>query len=166
MRRFPALVLLGAVLLFVVPSSVKYYTDWLWFRELGYEGLFLRSLNAELRVFAATFAVVFLALFLNLDLARRTMRGSRITFGAGADGRPIAIDAGPVSNLATPTAVVIAFGFAIASARNWMMWLNFANGVSFGQRDPHFGRDVPSMCSVCRCGRCCRNRHWCCRFSP
>ena len=142
MRRFPALVLLGAVLLFVVPSSVKYYSDWLWFRELGYEGIFLRTLNTELMVFAATFAVVFIALFLNLHLARRTMRGSRITFGTGADGRPIALDAGPVSDLATPAAAVAAFGFAIAGSRQWMTWLNFANGVAFNQVDPQFGRDV------------------------
>ena len=116
MRRFPALVLLGAVLLFVVPSSVKYYSDWLWFRELGYEGIFLRTLNTELMVFAATFGVVFVALFLNLHLARRTMKGSRITFGTGVDGRPIALDAGPVSDLATPAAAVAAFGFAIAES--------------------------------------------------
>ena len=142
MRRFPALVLLGAILLFVIPSSVKYYSDWLWFRELGYEGIFLRTLNTELYVFFATFVVVFLALFLNLHLARRTMRGSRITFGTGADGRPIALDAGPVSNLATPMAAIAALGFAVAGSRHWMMWLNFANGVAFDQKDPQFGRDV------------------------
>ena len=142
MRRFPALLLIGAFLLFVVPSTVTYYSDWLWFRELGYEGVFLRTWNTQLMVFAATFAAVFLALFLNLHLARRTMRGSRITFGTGPDGRPIALDAGPVSNLATPVALVAAFAFAIAGARHWMTWLYFANGVSFGQTDPQFGRDV------------------------
>jgi uncharacterized membrane protein (UPF0182 family) len=142
MSRVPALVLLGAVLLFAVPSSVNYYTDWLWFRELGYEGLFLRTLNAEMLVFAATFAAVFLALFLNFHLARRAMRGSRINFGTGPEGRPIAMEGGPVSNLVTPAALVVALVFAVAGSRHWMMWLNFANGVAFNQRDPQFGRDV------------------------
>ena len=44
----PGLILLLFVLLLVVPSAVEYYTDWLWFRELGYEGVFLRTLNAQL----------------------------------------------------------------------------------------------------------------------
>ena len=142
MRRLPALVLFGAILLFVIPSSVKYYTDWLWFKELGYEGIFLRSLNAQLMVFAATFAAVFVVLFVNLHLARRTMRGSRITLGTGVNGRPIALDAGPVSSLATPTAAAAAFAFAIVGARHWMMWLTFANGVAFDRKDPQFHRDV------------------------
>ena len=56
-RGAPWLLVVGAFLLLVVPSSVTYYTDWLWFRELGYEGIFLRSLNAQVFVFGATFAV-------------------------------------------------------------------------------------------------------------
>ena len=39
-RGAPWLLVIGAFLLFVVPSSVTYYTDWLWFHELGYEGIF------------------------------------------------------------------------------------------------------------------------------
>ena len=49
---------LGALLvalLLVVPSAAGYYTDWLWYRELGYEHVFLRSLNAA-GVFANSIA--------------------------------------------------------------------------------------------------------------
>jgi uncharacterized membrane protein (UPF0182 family) len=42
-RGVPGLLLVGAALLFIVPSSVNYYTDWLWFRELHYEGVFVRT---------------------------------------------------------------------------------------------------------------------------
>ena len=47
LRSLPGLLLVAAFLLFVVPSAVGFYTDWLWFRELGYEGVFLRTLNAQ-----------------------------------------------------------------------------------------------------------------------
>jgi uncharacterized membrane protein (UPF0182 family) len=142
MRRLPTLLLIGVVLLFLLPSSVQYYTDWLWFRELGYEGVFLRTLNAQLMVFAATFTAVFLFLFLNLRIARGSIMRPHITIGTGADGRAIALDTGPLARLALPAAVIVAVGLGVAGARNWMLWLNFANGASFGQTDPLFGFDV------------------------
>jgi len=142
MRRLPALLLLGAALLFVVPSSVQYYTDWLWFRELGYEGLFLRSLNAQLAVFTATFAAVFLFLFFNLRIARGTIHRPRVTIGMGADGRPISVDTGPLATLAMPAAAIVALGLGVAGARDWLQWLNFAHATPFGQTDPLFGHDV------------------------
>ena len=41
-------ILLGLFLLITgVPSAAKFYTDWLWFKELGYESVFLRSLSAQ-----------------------------------------------------------------------------------------------------------------------
>jgi hypothetical protein len=142
MRRFPGLLLAAVVLLLVVPSSVRYYTDWLWFRELGYEGIFLRTLNAQLTVFTATFTVVFLFLYFNLRLARGTITRPHIMFGTAADGRAIALETGPLAKLALPAAVVVALGLGVAGARDWLLWLNFFNGVPFGEADPLFGRDV------------------------
>ena len=142
MRRFPGLVLLGIALLFVVPSSVTYYTDWLWFHELGYEGIFVRTINAQLAVFTGTFALIFLFLFINLRIARGTITRPRVTLGTAADGRPIALDTGALARLALPTAAILALGMAVAAAREWLMWLNFFNGVPFGQSDPLLGRDV------------------------
>ena len=82
-------------LLFVVPSAVSYYTDWLWFQELGYEGIFLRTLNAQVVVFAATFAVVFLFLFSTSARARhastvRTSCSARASTAGRSRSRPAA----------------------------------------------------------------------------
>ena len=51
LRGLPGLFLIVSILLFVVPSAATFYTDWLWFVELGYEGVFLRTLNAQALVF-------------------------------------------------------------------------------------------------------------------
>ena len=45
-RRLP-LVLLAIVVLLGLPAFAEFYTDWLWFRELGYEQVFIRSLTAR-----------------------------------------------------------------------------------------------------------------------
>jgi uncharacterized membrane protein (UPF0182 family) len=142
MRRLPGLLLAVVLLLFIVPSSVDYYTDWLWFRELGYEGIFLRTLNAQFVVFAATFVASFLFLFVNLRIARGSITRSHITLGTDANGREIAVQTGPLARLALPAAAVVAVAIGIAGARSWLLWLNFLNATPFGQTDPLFGRDV------------------------
>jgi uncharacterized membrane protein (UPF0182 family) len=136
------MVLIAGVLLLVVPSAVTYYTDWLWFRELGYEGIFLRTLNAQTLVFLSTATVVFLFLYLNFRVARGTFRRPHIVLGTGVDGRPIALEGRHLTGVALPAALVIAGGLALASASNWLTWLNYFNAVPFGDRDPLFGRDV------------------------
>src|SRR4029079_5283006 len=70
-RRVAGLLVLGVVLLLLLPSAAGYYTDWLWFKELGYEGVFLRTLNAQAVVFLSAFLLSFLFLFVNFKLARR-----------------------------------------------------------------------------------------------
>ncbi|MEO7189628.1 MAG: UPF0182 family protein [Vicinamibacterales bacterium] len=143
LRGLPGLILLAVILLFVVPSSVAYYTDWLWFREIGYESMFLRTLNAQTTVFAATFTVVYLFLFFNLRLARgRTADHPRVVLGTGSDGRPLSLEGRQLAGLAMPIALVGALLVGLAGASDWLAWLSFFNTTSFGTSDPLFGRDV------------------------
>ena len=141
-RGFPGLLLAGAALLFIVPSSVSYYTDWLWFEELHYEGVFVRTLNAQFAVFAATFAAVFAFLYLNLRAARGTIRRAQVVVGTGPDGRAISVETAPFTGLALPVAALVALVLGIAASGHWQMWLSFFNATSFGQTDPLFGRDI------------------------
>jgi len=143
LRGLPGLLLLALVLLFVVPSAVAFYTDWLWFNELGYEALFLRSLNAQGAAFIITFLVVFLFLQVNLRFARRrTFDRPRVVLGTGADGRAIAVEGRRLAGLATPLSFAVAIGVGLMGAAMWMSWLTFFNGVPFGATDPLFEREV------------------------
>ncbi len=143
LRGLPGLLLLTAILLFVIPSAVSFYTDWLWFRELGYEGVFLRSLNAQTAVFAGTFAAVYVFLFLNLRFARkRTDERPRVVLGTGADGRPVGVDGRQLASLANPISIVAAMLIGFMGASNWLPWLSFFHHVAFNVSDPIFHRDV------------------------
>lgn len=142
LRSVPGLILLGFVLLLVVPSALDYYSDWLWFSQLGYQGVFLRTINAEVAVFAATFVVIFVFLYLNLRVARRSLHRPQIVLGRGVDGRAIALEGGSLATLATWLAALVAFGLAVSAGSDWLAWLSFFKAVPFGQTDPLFGRDV------------------------
>ena len=138
----PGLILLLFVLLLVVPSAVEYYTDWLWFRELGFEGVFLRRINAQLLVFTATFVVVFLALTVNFSLARRTFIRPQIVIGTGVDGRAIALEGGRLARVAVWGSAAVAAILAFTASDDWLTWLSFFKGAPFGEKDPLFQRDV------------------------
>ena len=136
----PAVLVLG--LLLVVPSAAVYYTDWLWYRELGYEQVFLRGLNAQGAVFAATFVTGFLFLSVNFRVARSALRRPHIVVGTSHDGRPLTFQGGQITGWMRPAAAVLALMFGLSGASNWLSWLSFFNAAPFGDRDPIFGRDV------------------------
>jgi hypothetical protein len=142
LRGLPGLLLLGFALLLIVPSAATFYTDWLWFDRLGYSGVFLRKINAQVIVFGVAFAVVFLFLFLNLRLARGTLDRPRIVLGVGADGQPIAFEGRQIAGLALPVAIVVALATSLSAAREWQTWLAYLNAVPFGDADALFQRDV------------------------
>ena len=71
--RFALLV--AAVLLFLAgPSLVRFYTDWLWFGEVGYQHVFLTMLRSQGTLFTITFVLA--TAWLAVESERRT-RGHR-----------------------------------------------------------------------------------------
>jgi uncharacterized membrane protein (UPF0182 family) len=140
--NLPGLLVALVILLFALPSAVRFSTDWLWFTELGYADVFLRTLNAQVIAFTATFLAAFAFLFVNLRIARGTITRPQIVLGTGVDGRAIAIEGKRLAALATPVALVIAFVTGLNGGRHWLDWLKYFNAQPFGQVDPLFGRDV------------------------
>ena len=141
LRALPSLILVAIVLLLVLPSAVAYYTDWLWFKEVGYQQVFLRELNAQSLVFCSTFLALFLFLYTNLMIARRPL-SRPVVLGVGADGRPIALEGRRISGFAIWAALLFSLVIAGASAGNWLMWLSFFHATPFNIADPVFGRDI------------------------
>ena len=143
LRSVSGVLLVAVVLLFIVPSAVQYYTDWLWFEELGYREVFLRTLDAQSIVFTGTFLVALAFLYLNLQFARRrTMTRAQIVLGTGADGRPFAIEGRRLAGLAAPFSMVVALIMGLVAASDWLEWLNFFHGAPFGDRDVLFHREI------------------------
>jgi len=141
LRRLPilvALVLLGTG----VPAAATFYTDWLWFKELGYEQIFVKSLSAQALVTTATGAVVFALLAGNLLLALRAMRPRPFLIATAQGPQTIMMDPATIRPLALGAVGLISLFIAINAGGNWETWLYFLNATPFGKTDPILGRDI------------------------
>jgi hypothetical protein len=133
--------LLGLLLLWTLLNwAGEFYTDWLWFGELGYESVLLKIVATRVALFAAA-TVVFLALALpNLYLAARfTDRPPLAT--APVDPLDFHFVHKYLVRVVAVAALVAAFLVALYPAAEWETVLLAMNGVAFGETDPIFGRD-------------------------
>jgi uncharacterized protein len=136
------LLILFIVALAGIPAFAEFYTDWLWFQEVGFEQVFLRTLTVRTVVTVLTGAIVFGILTANLLLAARGLRPRQIMIASQQGPQVVVIDPArirPLALLAT-AGVSVLIGF-YAGAR-WETWLYFWYGAPFGSADPILGRDI------------------------
>ncbi|MDP3964630.1 MAG: UPF0182 family protein, partial [bacterium] len=134
------------ILLALATSLFGIVTDWWWFSELGYLGIFTTILSAKVLIGASVTAFVFLFLWLNIFFARRAspLSSRVITFPDGKDrSRMRTIEVGRViGRLSWPIIGLISVILGFTAAAQWETVLTFLNAVPFGTEDPQFGRDI------------------------
>ncbi len=133
-------VLAGAV---VWPSAATFYTDWLWFTELGYTQVFSVSLATKAGLGVTAGLLTFVWLFVNFRLALRHFAEPYLVLGVSpADGTPIVVQRRGVVLLASIVPAVVGMGIGILASSHWMEWLQYRHATPFGTADPIFGHDV------------------------
>jgi hypothetical protein len=125
-----------------IPAFAEFYTDWLWFQEVGFEQVFLRSLTVRSVVTLAAAAVVFGILAANLLLAVRTLRPRRIMIASQEGPQAILIDPARIRPFAFLAAAAVSLMIGFSTGARWEAWLYFWYGTSFGSVDPILGRDI------------------------
>src|SRR5690349_10681982 len=65
------------LLIFVGPSMLAFYTDWLWFGEVGYQQVYITTLRTQGTLFVAGFAIAVLWLMVNLRFAVSVLGDAR-----------------------------------------------------------------------------------------
>ena len=100
--------LLFLVVFVAGPSIVAFYTDWLWFGEMGYQYVYATMLRGQGTLFLMSFVAAFLWLLLNLRVALTTVRDIRSVFTT-RDGIEVALPGRrQLRSLATAVAAVVA----------------------------------------------------------
>jgi uncharacterized membrane protein (UPF0182 family) len=135
---------ISVLLIFILSSViVNFYTDWLWFLELGFESMFLTAFFAKVSIALVVGVFVFLLLYLNIFLFRRLTNNEPINMTINKGTYVETLDITSIVNKFT-VPIFILFGLfsGIAFASSWQTVLLFLNKVSFGILDPIFSKDI------------------------
>ncbi len=129
------------VALVVVPWLASFATDWLWFKEIGFQSVFATSLIWRIGLFLIGGMFAFGYIYGNVRFARGTGTGFPVLYVNRGDG--VSVDVSRMlTRLFLPGALVLAFLTAVSASASWLVVLKGFNGVPIGTRDPLFGRDI------------------------
>ena len=142
MRARLSLALVLLALFVMLPSVAELYTEWLWFGEVGYQGVFLKSLTARGLVGMAAFLTAFTVLFGNLRFAVRRARRPFVVFTGGGNLQPVVLERRHLGLLALAISGLVALFVAGVASSQWITVLQYLDATPFGEADPLFGRDA------------------------
>jgi uncharacterized membrane protein (UPF0182 family) len=132
---FLALGLLGQV--------IPFYTDWLWFQEVGYSQVFTTTLSLRGALFALLALAVAIILWANLTLAARTAAPDVLWELEDQLGLPGRVVIEPLIRRFLPIVLaLIAVVSGLRASANWETVLGYANATAFNSKDPVFGFDL------------------------
>jgi len=146
-RSFYVAVLLTIALFSLAAVLVPYYGDWLWFDNLGYASVFTTILAAKAIVFCVFFLIFFLAISVNIAIARRNapvIQPFAVIRGGEHEGSPLDLLSNERIFKIVSRVVFLLFSciMGLAAAGSWPLFLKFLHASSFGIADPVFGKDV------------------------
>ncbi len=132
-----------AALLLVGPRLIGMYTDWLWFGEVGFRGVFTKVLLTRFVLFLVVGIVVGAIVWLAMLLA---YRARPVFVPVSGPNDPIARYRTTVMSRLRLFGVIIPVAIGILSGliaqANWVTIQLFLNGQAFGITDPQFNLDV------------------------
>src|SRR5437762_3285446 len=144
MRRPFRFVVLGILLLLFLggPSLLRFYTDWLWFGEVGYQQVFTTIVRSEASLFTFVFVISVIWLVFNLRLGLGSVGEGRPIFTT-QQGMEVALPGRQqLRTIVSAIAMVLSGLIALYASSQWETWVTWQKAVSFGQPDPILGRDV------------------------
>ena len=137
-----AVVLVALLLLLVGPSLLRFYTDWLWFGEVGYQRIYGTILRTQGTMFTAAFVFAVGWFLLNLRAALSSIGDLRPVFTT-REGIEVTLPSGKqLRGLATSAAALLAVIIGLYTTGRWETWLMWRNGEPFGVADPILNRDI------------------------
>ncbi|QQR89933.1 MAG: UPF0182 family protein [Myxococcales bacterium] len=142
--RFMGFIVLGIVFLafITLPTLARIYTEFLWFKSLGQGAVFTTLLTTKVWLGFAIALLTFAFVFVNSRLAIKLSHGLYPVVLRDPNG-VVQINAGKIATkFVWPVSLLATLFLGFWGASLWNVWLRSNHSVSFGQRDPLFGRDV------------------------
>src|SRR5215469_8948406 len=136
MRRLLQLLATLFILFLLLPSFVEFYTDWLWFGELGYQHVFVRILSARSWIVLGVFLIALAFVLANLRVALRSLTRREMVIVTAQGPRVVVIDPARLRTIAYALAGIGSLVIALIAGSDWDTWLFYWNAVPFNQQDP------------------------------
>ena len=140
------LIVVAIVLVIVLLSLrglARFYTDYLWFKDVGFAHTWRALLSAKIVPALIFSAVFFVIMVVNLVVADRVAPRYR---GTGPEDEIIERYRGYVAPYSGRVRIGVAFFFSLIMgsgvSAQWQNWILFSNSTSFGVKDPQFHKDV------------------------
>lgn len=135
----------GIIVVFILvfgTALMTYYTDYLWFVEMGYSPVFIKVLMTKILV-GLVFGIIFFAIFYaNVLLTRRLAPKFRVLYVAGVIQLNTPLVEKFLDKILLALALIFSFLAGTTAAGAWDRLLLFMNSTSFGVADPIFGHDL------------------------
>jgi uncharacterized protein len=128
-------------LVFFLPGSSTLLTDWWWYREVGYQVVFTRSLTTQTLLFLGVGGLTFGILYLNARIAQRGLAATQLLLQV-AESAPRLNLVVLLRYVGLPLALGLGVLFGFAATSGWEMVLKALYGTRFGVLDPVFSRDI------------------------
>jgi uncharacterized protein len=132
---------LAFLILGAIPSLTGFLIDWLWFREIGFQTVYVTELLTKGSLFVGGALLAYFFITLNARIATRGVSKTPVLWRVSPELPPVDI-ARSLSKGILPLALIFAFIFGTSAASSWMDVLQITHRSSFGAVDPVFGREI------------------------
>jgi uncharacterized membrane protein (UPF0182 family) len=135
------------VALFVLITSLRsiagFYTDYLWFKELHFSGVFTNILGIKIMLAVVFTGLFFLLMWSNLTVADRLAPRFRPIGPEDELVQRYREFVGPhAGKVRVGVSLLIALFAGLGTRAQWNNWILFRNGASFGGKDAQFHKDI------------------------
>jgi uncharacterized membrane protein (UPF0182 family) len=143
MRLLRPIWIVGLVFLLVglIPSIVRFVTDYFWYQEVGFQSVFTTELSTKSLLFAVAAIAAYVFVTLNAKYATSGLSKAPVLWRVSPELPPVDISKS-LSRVVKPVGILFALLFGLTASGHWMDVLQWMNSSGFGVADPIFGRDV------------------------
>ncbi|QKW11131.1 UPF0182 family protein [Streptomyces sp. NA04227] len=132
-----------AVLAMVFVMFAGFWTDWLWYRSVGYSSVFTTMLWTKIGLFAVFGLLMALSVGVNIWLAHRLRPPLSAMSVEQQNLDRYRMGIAPYKKwILLGVSALVGLVSGASAAGQWRTWLMWVNGVPFHQKDPQFHLDV------------------------
>jgi uncharacterized membrane protein (UPF0182 family) len=150
-RVFNVTLAIMVVLVIIMISGARLYTDWLWFKSLYFQSVFMTIFASEIGLRVVVGVTFFVLLLLNLLFTLKPLLQAAQNAAVYREENLLTIQASPWSQFLTKRLIlaaffalsfVMAFLFSFSVVGDWVTLQKFLHPTPFGINDPVFQKDI------------------------